>query len=169
MIKAIIAAEIHSRGIGINNQLPWRIPSDLKHFKATTMGASVIMGYNTMLSLGKPLPGRTNYVLTRTKEPNLPEGFVGVQMIQGLRDFFAIVGKREDIWVIGGAKTYEICAPYIKEWVVSWVCAPGVEVDCTWADSVLLDFDPVENLPFTPSEKDEYTYHVTRYRRKETN
>ncbi|QXO10849.1 hypothetical protein pEaSNUABM54_00023 [Erwinia phage pEa_SNUABM_54] len=166
MIKAIIAVELHSRGIGINNQLPWRIPSDLKHFKETTMGDSVLMGYNTMLSLGKPLPGRTNYVLTRFKEPNLPEGFVGVQMVQGLRDFFALVGKREDLWVIGGAKTYEICAPYIKEWVITWVDAPGVAVDCVWDDSVLQEFVPMGNLPIAPSEKDEHSYQITQYQRR---
>lgn len=163
MIHGIVAWRKGDRGIGFKNDLPWRIPSDLKHFKAMTQGASVIMGYNTMLSLGsKPLPGRTNYVLTRCKEPNLPTGFTGVQMIQGLRDFFAIMGKREEIYVIGGAKTYEIVGEYVDEWIVSEVDAPDVECDTFFPTLDLSNFLKSE-LPVAPDERDAHPYTISVY------
>lgn len=162
MISGIVAYRKGDRGIGIDNALPWRIPSDLKHFKKMTAGASVIMGYNTMLSLGKPLPGRTNYVLTRFKEPHLPEGFIGVQMVQGLRDFMAITGKRENLWVIGGAKTYEILAEYVQRWVITEVDAPDVKCDTFFKPTAHEAWHSAP-LSVTPDEKDEYPYTVTMY------
>ena len=162
MISGIVAYRKGDRGIGIGNTLPWRIPSDLKHFKKMTNGASVIMGYNTMLSLGKPLPGRKNYVLTRFKETNLPEGFICVQMVQGLRDFIAIIGKRENLWVIGGAKTYEILAPYVERWIITEIDAPGVECDTFFTPVAHEDWNSI-SLPVEPDPKDMYPYTVTAY------
>lgn len=162
MISGIVAYRKGDRGIGKDNALPWRIPSDLQHFKKMTEGASVIMGYNTMLSLGKPLPGRTNYVLTRFKEPNLPLGFIGVQMVQGLRDFMAITGKRENLWVIGGAKTYEILAEYVERWVITEVDAPEVECDTFFTPVAHEKWLPAP-MKVEPNPKDQYPYTVTMY------
>lgn len=162
MISGIVAYRKGDRGIGFENGLPWRIPSDLKHFKKMTEGCSVIMGYNTMLSLGKPLPDRKNYVLTRFKELNLPEGFIGVQMVQGLRDFMAIVGGRENLWVIGGAKTYELLAPYVERWVVTEVDAPDVKCDTYFTPVLHQDWESVSCV-VESNPKDEYPYTVTTY------
>lgn len=162
MIHAIVAWRKGDHGIGFENKLPWRIPSDLKHFKEMTQGCSVVMGYNTMLSLGKPLPGRKNYVLTRFKERDLPEGFIGVQMVQGLRDFMAIVGKREDLWVIGGAKTYEILAEYVDAWVVTEVDAPDVQCDAFVTPPDFTGWETYDR-DVVPSEKDEFPYTIRYY------
>ena len=62
---AMIAALGENRAIGIDNRLPWRLPADLKHFKAMTLGKPVIMGRKTWDSLGRPLPGRLNLVVSR--------------------------------------------------------------------------------------------------------
>ena len=61
---SIIVAISNNRTIGLNNQMPWHIPEDFKHFKETTLGHTVVMGENTFKSLGRPLPGRRNVVLT---------------------------------------------------------------------------------------------------------
>jgi dihydrofolate reductase len=61
----VIAAMAQNRVIGINNTLPWRLPADLQHFKALTMGHHIIMGRKTFESIGKPLPGRTTVIVTR--------------------------------------------------------------------------------------------------------
>jgi dihydrofolate reductase len=63
---SLIAALAKNRVIGADNALPWRLPEDLKHFKALTMGHPVIMGRKTFESIGKPLPGRRNIVVTRS-------------------------------------------------------------------------------------------------------
>lgn len=63
MINGIVAVDKFSNGIGFKNALPWKLPSDLKFFKEMTYGDVVVMGYNTMLSLKKPLSGRKNIVL----------------------------------------------------------------------------------------------------------
>ena len=65
---SIIVAMGRNRVIGKDNQLIWHLPADLKHFKKTTMGKPIIMGRKTFESMGKPLPGRTNIVVTRNKE-----------------------------------------------------------------------------------------------------
>ena len=64
MIISLIAAMGNNRVIGIENRLPWRLPADMKHFRALTMGKPVLMGRNTFTSIGKPLPGRTNIVVS---------------------------------------------------------------------------------------------------------
>ena len=68
MIKinlSIIVAMAKNRVIGINNQLPWRLPEDLKYFKSVTMNKPIVMGRKTFESIGRPLPGRLNIVITR--------------------------------------------------------------------------------------------------------
>ena len=72
-ISAIVAVEEHN-AIGRDNQLPWHLPEDLKFFKRTTMGCPVLMGRKTYDSMGKPLKGRLNVVLTRQHDLNFPEG-----------------------------------------------------------------------------------------------
>lgn len=62
---ALIAAVARDRVIGLNNTLPWHLPEDLQHFKRTTLGAPIVMGRKTWDSIGRPLPGRHNIVVTR--------------------------------------------------------------------------------------------------------
>ncbi len=68
MELAIIVARAKNGVIGVNNTLPWHLPEDLKHFKNTTLGYPIIMGRNTWVSLGRPLPGRRNIVVSRNPE-----------------------------------------------------------------------------------------------------
>ena len=68
MLVSIIAAMDRNRLIGNENRLPWHLPADLAHFKQVTMGRPVIMGRKTYESIGRPLPGRTNIVLSRSKD-----------------------------------------------------------------------------------------------------
>ncbi len=76
MKLAIIVAAAKNGVIGRNNQLPWHLPQDLKYFKAVTLGKPVIMGRKTYESIGRPLPGRTNIVITRNKDWVAAEGVV---------------------------------------------------------------------------------------------
>jgi len=101
MIVSIIAAMDSNRLIGNNNQLPWHLPADFAHFKAVTMGKPIIMGRKTYESIGKPLPGRTNIVLSRN--PDL--AFEGT------------------VCVTSGSSIYEMLLPRIQRMYLTFVDA----------------------------------------------
>lgn len=107
---SIIAALGYDRTLGHNNELLWRIPDDLKRFKRLTLGHPVIMGRKTFESLGKPLPGRPNLVVTRNK------GWVaeGVATFHSLTDALAEAKHLdpEEVFVIGGAQVYAEVLPF---------------------------------------------------------
>ncbi len=93
--------------IGRNGDLPWRLPADLKHFKAMTMGKPIVMGRKTWESIGKPLPGRENIVVTRDRGYVAPGGRVSHTLDEAL----AAAGAVPEIMVIGGAQLYALAMP----------------------------------------------------------
>jgi len=115
MIKIIVAMD-KKRGIGIDNHLPWSIPEDLKEFKRITLGHSVLMGRKTLESIGKALPGRTNYVITQ--QSNLP--FENVTLVHDVQSFLeSKKTSRDFVFVIGGASLYQIALAYADELIIS--------------------------------------------------
>jgi dihydrofolate reductase len=111
MKLAIIVAAAKNGVIGRNNQLPWHLPQDLKYFKAVTLGKPVIMGRKTYESIGKPLPGRTNIVITRNKDWVAAEGVVVTNSFeQALSEAQKVQssgsGSIGEVMVIGGAEIY---------------------------------------------------------------
>ncbi len=114
---ALMAALAENRVIGRNNALPWHLPGDLKYFKAVTLGKPVLMGRKTWDSLGRPLPGRTNIVITRQAD-FLPAGAAeNVKVAASLDAALAIardVAQRDgadECVVIGGAEIYALALP----------------------------------------------------------
>lgn len=107
MINIIVAMDKNG-GIGKDNKLLAHIPKDLKHFKEITNGHTVVMGYNTWLSLPKkPLPNRRNIVLT-TKDIKLD----GAEVVHSVDEVLETTKDDKDVFVIGGAKVYEQMIPY---------------------------------------------------------
>ena len=110
MKLSLIVATAHDNVIGRNNELPWHLPQDLKYFKSVTLGKPIIMGRKTFESIGKPLPGRTNIVVTRQKDWN----FSGVLVAKNIADALEVAQAfrteqntiAEEIMVIGGAEIY---------------------------------------------------------------
>ena len=113
MIFSAIAAMARNRVIGQGNGLPWRLPGDLKFFKAATLGKPVVMGRKTFQSIGKPLPGRPNIVVTR--DPGfVAEGVHVVRDIETALDLAARLAREtgaEEVMVIGGAEIYAQALP----------------------------------------------------------
>lgn len=99
---SIIAAMASNRAIGINNTLPWRLPADLAHFKALTLGHHIIMGRKTYESLGKPLPGRTSVIVTRDRGYSVP----GCVVAHSLEAAMAACDGDTEAFFIGGADLY---------------------------------------------------------------
>ena len=104
---ALIAALAENRVIGRDNQLPWRLPDDLKHFRSVTWGKPIVMGRKTLESVGKPLPGRTNIVVTRDLDYQAPGCLVAHSPEEALRH----AQGHDEVMIIGGATLYEYFLP----------------------------------------------------------
>ncbi len=102
MIISIIVAMDKKGVIGLEGSLPWRLSADLKHFKKVTMGKPLIMGRKTHESVGRPLPGRKNIILSRSKEFKA-EGCVVVHLLD---DAFQVAGDVEEVMIMGGSGVY---------------------------------------------------------------
>lgn len=101
----IVVAIGSGRVIGVNNGLPWRIPEDLRRFKGITSGHPVVMGRRTYGSLGRPLPNRTNIVVTRQTDLRVPEGVIVARSLEEAIDLASL--RDNAIFVIGGAEIYD--------------------------------------------------------------
>jgi dihydrofolate reductase len=104
---SLIAALARNRTVGIENRLPWHLPEDLKYFKATTSGHPIIMGRKTFDSIGRPLPGRHNIVVTR--DPSWHRE--GVTTVHSIAEAIAAADTQGEIFLIGGATLYAEALP----------------------------------------------------------
>ena len=99
---SIIVAIASNNTIGSANSMPWHLPEDFRHFKQVTMGKAVIMGRKTYESIGRPLPKRTNVVITRSDLQ-----IEGCRVVHSLDEAFEMFEPSEEVFVIGGAQIYE--------------------------------------------------------------
>lgn len=102
MLVSIVVIAAENDAIGKDNQLLCRLPDDLKHFKAVTMGKPVVMGRKTYESVGKPLPGRLNIVMTRQNNLTIP----GCVVVDTMESAMQAAGDAPEICMIGGAELY---------------------------------------------------------------
>jgi dihydrofolate reductase len=126
---SLIVARGSNGAIGLNGKMPWHIPEDLKHFKTVTMGCPVIMGRKTWDSIGRPLPGRRNIVLTRSSQAE----FKGAERAGSLTEALALVSDARNVFIIGGAELYRQALPLVTSaWVTEIDAAP--EADAFFPD-----------------------------------
>ena len=102
MHRSLVVAMSRNGVIGRNNQLPWRLPADLAFFKRTTMGHPVIMGRRTYESIGKPLPGRLNIVVTHRQDFDAP----GCTVAHSLDEAYRAAGDAAEVSIIGGSAIF---------------------------------------------------------------
>ena len=126
-----------NRVIGKNNTLPWRLPEDLKYFKRTTMGSSVIMGRKTWDSIGKVLPGRTNIIVTRSPTLQIERVKMALSVPEAieLAEHTALIDGSDEAFIIGGAELYSEAMPFADRFYLTRVHA---EVE---GDTFLQSFD----------------------------
>ena len=153
--------------IGNNNMLPWRLPEDLRHFRRTTMGHSIIMGRKTWESIGKPLPGRTNIVVTRQKNYQAEGARVreSLEAALGLAENIAAIDGAEQAFVIGGAELYRLALPQAALFHLTRIHA---EVS---GDTVLSGFDESEwqelsREEYPRDEENPFDYSICLLRRR---
>jgi dihydrofolate reductase len=140
----LIFARARHGVIGLNNTLPWHLPEDLAHFKATTLGQPVIMGRKTWESLPpkfRPLPGRTNIVVTRQTDWQALGANVAHSMVQALALCDGDSNDKGEVWVIGGAEVYAQALPLAQRAVITEIDADfegdafAPEFDATWQET----------------------------------
>jgi dihydrofolate reductase len=137
-----IVAIAKNYAIGKDGKLPWHYSSDLKHFKSTTMGQALVMGSNTYRSIARPLPGRLNLVLSRSAQIDAADDLIFLRSEREALDLAKYLSC--DLFVIGGAKTYDEFAGKIDVWIVTRVPIEVEDADVFMPGDFLDGFDSVE-------------------------
>jgi dihydrofolate reductase len=151
---SLIVAMAQNGVIGRDNSLPWRLPEDLKRFRAFTLGKPILMGRKTFESLGRPLPERTNLVLTRDRNWSAP----GVIVVHSVEEALLQAASSDELVVIGGAEIYRLVLPVARRIYLTHVHAdvPG--------DITFPEFDPTQwaDVEWTSQPADEsHAYPLT--------
>jgi dihydrofolate reductase len=156
---SMIWAMAENNVIGRDNKLPWHLPNDLKYFKKITTGKPIIMGRKTYDSIGKPLPNRTNIVITR--DTKFYED--GVKVVHTLDDAIelaeatCLINALDEVIVIGGAEIYKLCLPKADRLYVTLVHA-NVDGDAYFPEIELSDYDEVKREFFEKDGPNPYDY-----------
>jgi dihydrofolate reductase len=164
MKLSLIVAVSRNGVIGIDNQLPWHLPEDLKYFKSVTMGKTLIMGRKTYDSIGHPLPGRTNIVVTRDASWQAS----GVEVAQSLEAAMSLGQKAcldaeaDEIMVIGGEQIYRMTLPAADRLYLTQVDAE-VEGDAFFPEVDFSQWKQVNEL--LPELTDTHPYRFLQFDR----
>lgn len=159
---SLIVAMTDEGVIGVDNHLPWRLPDDLKRFKQLTMGKPVIMGRKTFESIGRPLPGRLNIILTRDV------GFqaAGVRLCHDWNEALSEASEADECFVIGGAELFKLALPFASRVYLTSihhnfsgdVYFPQVDLSA--------GFCLVEESPLLWAPGGEFSYHFRIFERR---
>lgn len=162
---SIIVAKAKNNVIGKDNQLPWHLPGDLKHFKKTTVGHHVIMGRKSFESMGKPLSNRTSIVITRNKNYTVPEGHYVVHDLSSALEV-TLSKSLNQVFILGGAEIFILALPFVDELIITEVNA--IPEGDTFFPSVNYDqWKKISHRNFYKDEKNKYDYSFQTYQRKE--
>jgi len=148
--------------IGKNNQLLWQMPADLKFFKQTTSGHTVIMGRKTFDSVGKPLPNRRNIVITRDTTLKIE----GVEVVNGLNEALAITqNEQKPVFIIGGAEIYRQALPKTDTLYLTTI-HHTFDADTFFPEFDRNEWEVVSSEPHQADEKNKYDYTFEVLKRK---
>ena len=160
---ALIAAIDRRGGIGRGNDLPWRLPDDLKRFKALSLGKPVLMGRKTADSLGRALPGRINLVLTRSGR--VP--FDGMQVVASVEEAqgIALASGAEELCVIGGAEIYKLTLPMADRLHLTHVDTVVEDADAFFPSFNADDWQVIAREPHAADAKHAFAFEFVDYTR----
>ena len=155
MTLSLIVAMSQNRVIGKDNRLPWHLSEDLQHFKQITMGHPIVMGRKTFESIGKPLPGRENIVLTRDKNFTT----MGVTVLHDVEKFLLwSKAQTQEVFVIGGAEIFKQVLPHAQKIYLTSIekdfdgdaFFPVIDLkkDFSVVEKTAVMFSQQDNLPF---------------------
>nr|AIA10822.1 dihydrofolate reductase [uncultured bacterium] len=153
MLISLIVAMAHQRVIGYKNQLPWHLPADLRHFKAITLNKPIVMGRKTYESIGKPLPQRTNIILTT--DPAYEAA--GCQVIHTPMEAMEIASEAEELIIIGGSRVYAAYLPFARR-IYMTVIEAEVKGDTFFPELDEAGWELVSREDHVADEKNSYGY-----------
>ncbi len=160
MILSIIAAIGKNNELGKKNQLLWSLPADMKHFKETTSGHTVIMGQKTYESIGRPLPNRKNIVLSRKK------GFKaeGVEISDSLEKTIAsLKNSKEEVFIIGGGQIYKQSMDFADKLYITHVDMADKDADTFFPEIIPILWNEVSHEEHKKDEKNPHDYTFSVY------
>ncbi|CAG9295626.1 type 3 dihydrofolate reductase [Celerinatantimonas diazotrophica] len=164
MLISMIAAMANNRVIGRGNQMPWYLPADLKHFKQTTLGKPIVMGRKTYESIGRALPGRHNYVLTRDSHWQ-SDGVIAITALQQAIELEQL-NETEELVIIGGGELYRLFLPFAQRLYLTFI-----DLNVGDADTFFPDYEPdqwqvsVESA-HQADEHNPYNYRFVQFERR---
>lgn len=162
MISLLVAMG-QNNVIGYENDMPWYLPKDLQYFKEKTTGKTIIMGRKTFESIGRPLPNRTNIVLTR-KENDFPEEVKVIHHINEIKQI-AEDNPTEELFVIGGGHVYEQVLPFADRLYVTEI-KESFQGDTYFPTFSKSDWDLTKQIQGEKDENNPYDYYFLQFDRK---
>lgn len=159
MSISLIVAMSRNRVIGKDNKLPWHLPADLAFFKKTTMGHTIVMGRKTYESIGKPLPGRKNVILTG----NPRFSAAGCTVIHSVEDALRLA-QEEELFVIGGAEVFRLFFA-VADKIYLTLLHHDIEGDTYFPEFSPHEWELIGETPGITDEKNPYSYSFQLHRR----
>ncbi|MDO8601068.1 MAG: dihydrofolate reductase [bacterium] len=154
MVISIIVAIANNWVIGCKNALPWHLPADLKHFHQLTAGKPVIMGQKTFESIGKPLPGRTNIIITLDNNYAIP----GCLVVHSVGESLEAAKGFEEVMIIGGASIYKQFLPLADRLYLTLIEADIAGADAFFPEINYSEWNEVERVKNEPDKENPYPY-----------
>lgn len=154
----MIVAHANNRVIGKNNDMPWHLPADLAYFKKTTLGKPIIMGRKTYQSIGRPLPGRKNIVISRDNNFRAE----GVEVVNSVDAALALVVDSAEVMVIGGGAIYQHCLAVAQRLYITHINA-AIDGDTHFPEYDLTVWQKVTSDIRPSDEKNPYQLDFSVY------
>ncbi len=161
MLISLIVAMANRRVIGCGNAMPWHMPADLRHFKAVTLGKPVVMGRRTFESIGRPLPGRRNLVISRNPEWQAAD----VEVAPSLDAALARLADYDEVMIIGGGQLYAEALPRADRLYLTHI-ELAVEGDTFFPDYSGYEWLQIEHSTHSADEKNPYAYRFETLQRQ---
>lgn len=165
---SLIVALAENHVIGRDNKLPWYLPNDLKYFKQVTLGKPVVMGRKTYESIGKPLPGRSNIIITRQADYQPPGANNSVRVVASLEqarelaEDICLIDGQDEAMIIGGAEIYTLALPLVDRMYLTEVHAE-VEGDARFPEFDRAAWRKVAGEDFAAEGPNPYAYSFNIY------
>jgi len=164
MTFSMIVAASENNVIGVNNSLPWRLSGDLKLLKTITMGHILLMGRKTFESIGRPLPGRVNIVLTSSEKKSEHENLFFCSSVAEAHKLIEVLDQNE-VFIFGGSSVYEKFLPLVSKLYLTRVHTT-IEGDTFLPEINWSEWKLLESRPFEKDEKNNFSWTFETYQKK---
>lgn len=157
-IISLVCAMAKNRVIGKDNKMPWHLPADLKHFKSVTMSKPIVMGRKTFESIGRPLPGRQNVVISRNTD-YIAEG---CDVVHSVDSAIKLLTNQPEVMIIGGGFLYSQMIGQADKLFLTFIDL-DVEGDTQFPEFEQLDLTEISSQKYPSDEKNKYSYRFVEY------